>query len=225
MQLHFEGHACFQIVSQAGLTILTDPFIRGHPLCAKTPADFEPQLILISHGHDDHVGDALEIARNCGATIAAPVDLLGVLDTTGIETVAFNMGGSFEFKEAKITMVPAWHGSNYQGAYAGLACGYLIHLDGKTTYFAGDTGLFGDMRTVIGRTAIDYALLPIGDFYTMGPEDAVTAADWLQAKTVIPMHYNSFPVIQQDVQQFKNRLESRTEERCLMMQPGESHQA
>jgi L-ascorbate metabolism protein UlaG (beta-lactamase superfamily) len=220
MKIIYEGHACFQLLGQGGPAILLDPFIGGNPACAKSPADFKPQLILVSHGHSDHLGDALAIAGACGATLAGPVELWQVLNTEGLKTIGFNMGGSFEFKGAKISMAPAWHGSNVEGAYAGLACGYVIRMEGKTVYFAGDTALFGDMSTLLSRYDIDYALLPIGDFYTMGPQEAVIAAQWLRATTVIPMHYNTFPVIKQDVQAFKKELEDKTASRCLILEPG-----
>lgn len=225
MKITYEGHACFQLENDDGLTILLDPYINGNSAAVKKPADFQPHLILVSHGHGDHLGDALEIAGQSGATLAGAADLWAALNTSGLKTIGFNMGGSIEFRGAHITMTAAWHGSNVGGAYAGVACGYIIQLEGKTIYFAGDTALFGDMNMVLSRYSIDYALLPIGGFYTMGPDDAVTAAHWLRAKTVIPMHYNTFPVIKQDAAAFKQRLEDKTESRCLILQPGQSHTA
>jgi L-ascorbate metabolism protein UlaG (beta-lactamase superfamily) len=221
MKIIYEGHACFQLNGSKGPLILLDPYISGNPACAKDPLSFAPELILVSHGHGDHVGDALAIAGACGASLAGPVELWQALNTQGLKTIGFNMGGSFDFKGAKISMVPAWHGSAVEGAYAGLACGYIIRLEGRTVYFAGDTALFGDMATVLARYDIDYALLPIGGFYTMGPEEALTAAQWLRAKTVIPMHYNTFPVIKQDVRAFKRELEDKTASRCLILEPGQ----
>ncbi|MCL1906026.1 MAG: metal-dependent hydrolase [Clostridiales bacterium] len=220
MDIIYEGHACFQLRGDGGPMILLDPYISGNPKAVKTAADFKPELILVSHGHGDHLGDALEIAKTADATLAGPVDLWQILDTEGLKIIGFNMGGSFDFKGVTVFMAPAWHGSNVNGAYAGLACGYIICMDGKTIYFAGDTALFGDMATVLSRYNIDYALLPIGGFYTMGPKDALTAAQWLRAKTVIPMHYDTFPVIKQDAQAFKKELEATTESRCLIMEPG-----
>ncbi|MCL1816070.1 MAG: metal-dependent hydrolase [Clostridiales bacterium] len=221
MKIIYEGHSCFQILGNWGPRILLDPFISGNPFCEKSPQDFKPELILVSHGHSDHLGDALEIAKANGATLAASVDLLQVLDISGLKTIGFNMGGGFEFKEAKIHMMPASHGSNVNGAYAGLACGYMIHLEDKNLYFAGDTAIFGDMEKVLSRYEIDCAMLPIGGFYTMGPKDAITAAKWLKAKTVIPMHYNTFPVIKQDVWEFKEELEEKTSSKCLVLGPGQ----
>lgn len=225
MQLIFEGHACVQIITTNGLTILIDPFIKDNPLCNKQTTDFKPDLVLVTHGHGDHLGDALEICRNSGATLAGMYDLLMHLDTEGIETVGFNTGGSFDFKGTRIIMVAAVHGNNFTGQNAGAAAGFIVEVDDKTIYHAGDTALFGDMKDIIGRYKIDYAFLPIGDFYTMGPADAVIAAHWLGAATVVPIHYNTFPVIAQDVQQFCRALEDKTESRCLVLEPGQVHQA
>ena len=221
MKIIYEGHACFQLLGNDGPAILLDPFISGNPACTKSPDAFNPDLILVSHGHGDHLGDALAIAGASGTTLAGPVELWRALDTEGLKTIGFNMGGSFEFKGARISMAPAWHGSDVKGAYAGLACGYVIRMEGRAVYFAGDTALFGDMAAVLSRYDIDYALLPIGGFYTMGPQDAVTAAQWLGAKTVIPMHYDTFPVIKQDVQAFKKELEEQSGSRCLILAPGQ----
>lgn len=226
MKLTFEGHACFSIEA-GGTNILIDPYISGNPLCKKQPKDFHPDVILVTHAHGDHLGDALAIARRSGATLAGQVDLLHALDTEGVDTVAFNLGGSATVRGARVRMVPAWHGNTAQNAdgttrYAGVACGFIIeHADGNI-YHAGDTALFGDMGMVIARYQPACALLPIGDFYTMGPQDAVTAAHWLKAKYVIPMHYDTFPVIRQDAHAFRRQVEDKTESKCIVLAPGES---
>jgi L-ascorbate metabolism protein UlaG (beta-lactamase superfamily) len=225
MLLTFEGHACFSLTAN-NVNIIIDPFITENPACKKSLTDFKPDLILITHGHNDHLGNALELARSCGATIAAQVDLLNALDTEGLDKMAFNLGGCADFNGVHLIMVPAWHGSSVktkQGwAYGGVACGYIIEDKSGSVYHAGDTALFGDMGLVLARYNIDCALLPIGDFYTMGPKDAVTAAHWLKARTIIPMHYNTFPVIEQDAAAFKHDVEDRTESKCVILQPGES---
>ena len=225
MKITFEGHACFTIYDN-DTTVMIDPFISGNPLVTKPLSDFHPDLILITHGHGDHLGDSLELARRNNATIAAQVDLLNVLDTEGISTIAFNMGGSCNFNGLHITMVPAWHGNSTATAAgsvnAGLACGYVITSGEGCIYHAGDTALFGDMEKILQDYRIDVAMLPIGDFYTMGPKDAVTAARWLKAKVVIPMHYNTFPVITQDVNAFLSELKMRTDSKGVVLAPGET---
>jgi len=227
MKLTYEGHSCFTVEAE-GLNLLIDPFISGNPSCKKKPEDFHPDLVLVTHGHYDHLGDAVEIARRCGATLVAPVELIRALDPQGVDTLAFNLGGCASVGNVHLIMVPAWHGSDVvtpEGPrYAGVACGYVIRADGVSIYHAGDTALFGDMASVLSRYNIDCALLPIGDFYTMGPRDAVTAAHWLKVKKTIPMHYNTFPVIEQDAAAFAHDLEDRTESRCTILQPGESCQ-
>lgn len=225
MKITFEGHACFTICAN-DTTVMIDPFITGNPSCGKPLSDFHPDLILVTHGHGDHLGDALELARANDATIAAQVDLLAVLNTEDIKTIAFNMGGSCNFNGLHITMVPAWHGNSVQTENgvvgAGLACGFIITSGEGCLYHAGDTALFGDMDKILQDYHIDVAMLPIGDFYTMGPKDAVTAARWLKAKMVIPMHYNTFPVIAQNVDAFLAELRMRTDSQGVALKPGES---
>ncbi|MGI5891566.1 MAG: metal-dependent hydrolase [Bacillota bacterium] len=223
MKVVFAGHACFNIIGSKN--ILIDPFITGNPLAIKNWQEFEPDYILITHAHNDHLGDAVKIAKKSSATILAMVDLAEHLKEESLEIIAFNLGGTVDMGELKVKMIPAWHGSTYYGekapAYGGVACGYIIWLDGFCIYHAGDTALFGDMKTVIALHKLDLALLPIGDFYTMGPQDALIAASWLKAKTVIPMHYNTFPKIYQDVDLFKKQVESQTQSMCIPLAPGE----
>ncbi len=223
MELIYEGHACFTVLCQ-GLRILIDPYLSGNPLCKKKPQEMQADLILVTHGHSDHLGDALTIAKNTGATLVGQVDLFRALSVEGLNTVGFQFGGEYVHQGIRIRMTPAWHGnsvwtpSGYQ--YAGVACGYLIS-DGKTTlYHAGDTCLFGDMKMVIAREPIHCALLPIGGYFTMGPTDAACAAQWLGADLVVPMHYNTFAQIQQDPYAFAKLIEAQGQ-RCQVMRMGE----
>lgn len=227
MQINYVAHACFELIID-GIRVLIDPFIDGNPASGRKSEDFCPDLILVTHGHSDHLGDALKIARRSDATLAAQVDLLKMLDTAGISTVAFNTGGSFDFRGLRVTMTQAIHGNTVEteegNVYAGICCGYVLRGEKETVYHAGDTGLFGDMGSVISRYGIDVALLPIGDFYTMGPEDAVTAAQWLKPRYVIPMHYDTFPVIRQDAAAFADKLEKNSQAKCIVLKPGENWQ-
>ncbi len=224
MKIIYEGHSCFYLKGSKKLII--DPFLTGNPLAQRKPEEINPDYILITHGHDDHVGDAVEISSRSGAPIIAPVELARYLAGPGVRTIGFNQGGLMEIDKIKIKMTPAFHSSSINtsegNCYAGLAAGYIIQMDGLNLYHAGDTGLFGDMEKVIARQILDIAFLPIGDYFTMGPADALTATHWLKAKTVIPMHYNTFPVIKQDVEAFALSVNSRTESRCKIFKPGES---
>ncbi|MDO4581353.1 MAG: metal-dependent hydrolase [Bacillota bacterium] len=228
MRITYHGHACCSLFTAGGMEILIDPFITGNPQCRQAAADFHPDAILLTHGHNDHLGDALAIARANNAVLIGQVDLLNQLDTQGIDNIAFNLGGSVNVRDAQIHMVAAWHGSSVAREdgkhYGGVACGYVVEDEPHSVYHAGDTALFGDMGTVISRYGLDCALLPIGGFYTMGSADAITAAHWLKAKQVIPMHYNTFPAITVDVAEFARQLEDKTESRAAVLAPGESIQ-
>lgn len=204
MNIRYLAHSCFLIETKSH-RLLIDPFLTGNPL-AKEPAEsIVCDFILLSHGHDDHTADAVSIARRCGATIAAPFELAEYLGTQGATTHGLNPGGGWDFPWGRLKLTHAIHSSSTGPAsnpvYLGQPCGLLIKADGKTVYHAGDTALFSDMQ-LIGRAGIDLAMLPIGDNYTMGPEDAVEALRFLQPAVAVPMHYNTFPPIQTDAAAF-----------------------
>ena len=210
MKVVFHGHAGFSFLTGKH-HILVDPFFTGNPLAKVKGEKMNPDFILLTHGHSDHVGDAREIARRTGALIIAPTELANWCAAKGLKAHGMYMG-STSFPFGRLTMVFASHGSavedNGQTLYGGLACGYVLELEGKRIYHAGDTGLFGDMQLIGRRHKPDLALLPIGGNYTMDPEEALEAAALIKAALTIPMHYNTFPLIRQDGGKFVAALAS-----------------
>ncbi|MCR6544119.1 metal-dependent hydrolase [Dehalobacterium formicoaceticum] len=227
MKISYLGHACF--VLEGNKKIIIDPFLTGNPMATKKAEEIEADYILVTHGHGDHLGDAIEIAERCQSTIIAPNELAVFCGQKGAQIHAMHIGGAHDFPGMKVKLTQAWHGSALVDdeaiIFTGNPCGFLIWMDDRCIYHAGDTGLFGDMEQVIGRNhQIDLALLPIGDNFTMGPEDAVHAAEWIHADTVIPMHYNTWPLIEQNPYLFKEAVEAKTKSKCLVLKPGESIQ-
>jgi L-ascorbate metabolism protein UlaG (beta-lactamase superfamily) len=219
--LRYIGHSAFTLECD-GKTIAIDPFITGNPSATIAAEDIEPSVILVTHAHDDHVGDTVKIADRTGATVVAQVELAGFLAKKGCETITPNYGGTAQFDGGTVKLTPAWHTSAHsEGGPLGQPAGMVIRFGGKTIYHAGDTALFLDMQ-LIGDEGIDVAILPIGDFFTMGPDDALRAVKFLRPKVVIPSHYNTFPPIQQDAAKFKEQVEANTQAKCVVLQPGES---
>lgn len=212
MKLTFLGHSSIHI-DTGNHQLIIDPFLDGNPMASAQPEEIKADYILLTHGHSDHIGDAEKIARRTGATIIAVVELANYLKSKGLQTIGMNLGGSCTFPFGKIKFTPALHSSSVQidgmNVYLGVAAGIILELGGYTIYHAGDTALFSDLKLIGDRNTIDLALLPIGDFFTMGPEDALLAAEWLKAKHVVPVHYNTFPPIKQDGDQFVTELGQR----------------
>ncbi|MDN7245980.1 metal-dependent hydrolase [Planococcus shenhongbingii] len=207
MQISYHGHSVVKIKT-GGTTILIDPFINGNSLTDLSVEEEKPNVILLTHAHNDHVGDTVELAKSNEAQVVAPVELANYLASLGVNAVGMNLGGSHEFDFGTVKLTKAFHSSSYSTSdgeviYGGMPAGILFKAEGKTIYHAGDTGLFGDMAIIGERNNIDVAFLPIGDFFTMGPEDAAYAAELLKPKTVVPIHYDTFPPIKQDPEQFK----------------------
>jgi L-ascorbate metabolism protein UlaG (beta-lactamase superfamily) len=198
MELTWLGHSSFRL-DAGGKRIYIDPFLNGNPKCPEgeqTPERVD--VIAITHGHGDHVGDAVDLAKQHGATVIAPVELAGRLGSQGVENVKDpNKGGTVEIDGIRFTLTHAQHSSSdNDGNYTGEPCGIVVRAEGKTVYFAGDTNVFGDMQNVIARLyKPDVAVLPIGDHYTMGPEEAALAIELLGVKRVVPSHYGTFPVL------------------------------
>lgn len=203
MKIRWFGHSAFEVTYDDRVVII-DPFISNNPACSVPVEELEPDVICVTHGHADHLGDAMELADRSGASLIANHELSVFFSRQGLESNGMNIGGSVSVNGFKITMVDARHSSDIdfteEVISGGSACGFILELkNGRKIYHAGDTGLFTDIRDVIGEIyQPDIALLPIGDRYTMGPEDASLAAKWLKAEKIIPMHYNTFPVIEQN---------------------------
>ena len=193
MELRFLGHAAFAL-SDGGTTVLVDPFLTGNPRAAASADELDATTILVSHGHGDHVGDTVAIAKRTGATVVCNYEISEWLQKQGLKKVHGQQhGGGHKHPFGRVKLTLAFHGSMLpDGSYGGNPAGFLITFrDGKRVYDAADTGLFGDMR-LIGEEGLDLAILPIGDNYTMGPDDALRAVKMLQPKRVVPIHYNTF---------------------------------
>ncbi len=216
------GHAAIGIKTAGGF-ILVDPYFSGNPQASTQADTLEPDFILVTHGHGDHLGDTLEIARRCGAVVISNSEIRDWLNQRGVKTHGQNIGGGFEHPFGYLKMTFAIHGSalpdESQGGNPG---GFLLTTrEQKKIYIAGDTGLFGDMG-LIGEEGIDLALLPIGGNYTMGPEDALRAVKLINPVVVIPIHYNTFPVIRQDPLAWAQRVSAETSSLVKVINPGES---
>lgn len=212
MKLTYHGQSCF-LFENGSDKVIVDPFLSGNDKAKLSPDDVEVSYVILTHGHADHILDAEAIARKNHATIIAPNELAGYFGAKGLTVHPLGIGGKHEFPFGTVKVTLAFHGSGVetdQGmVYVGPPVGYLFNIGGKTIYHAGDTGLFGDMKIIGELNEIDVALLPIGDNFTMGPEDALIAASWLRAKKVIPMHYNTFPLIAQDGAKFVSDLKAK----------------
>lgn len=237
MEIKFHGHSCFEL-SDGDVTVLVDPFLKpNNPVAVATAEEVEPTHIAISHGHADHIADAVPVAKRTDAHCVALVELAKWLDGQGVSEVSDpNFGGTVEFDWGYVSIVPAWHTNTIPGSEEspfsaehgiaiGPAAGLVIKLGGTTVYHAGDTCLFSDMKLIAQRSDIDVALLPIGGHYTMDRRDAVIAADFVGASTVIPMHFNTFPAIETDVEAFKADVEGKTSSKVVVLAPGESYSA
>ena len=221
MKLRFLGQSGFQLQDD-GHEVVIDPFISQNPATPVTVDEVSPQHLLLTHAHGDHYGDTLDIAKRTGALVVAAIEISSYVAQRGANGHGMNIGGGRSFPFGRVEFTPAWHSSSFpDGTYGGMPTGILLEMGGTTLYHAGDTALFSDMR-LIGRKGLDLALLPIGDNFTMGPGDALEAVKLLAPKTVIPIHYNTFDLIRQDPQAFKERVEAETDARCLILEPGDS---
>ncbi|NQU31375.1 MAG: metal-dependent hydrolase [Anaerolineae bacterium] len=224
-KLTWYGHATLGLETD-GYKLLIDPFFTGNPVASATADEVEPNYILVSHGHGDHVGDAVAIARRTGATAIANAEIASWLAGQGVEkTHAQHLGGGYQHPFGYLKLTLALHGSALpDGSNGGNPAGFLLTTnDGKKIYMAQDTGLFGDM-TLIGDEGIDLAVLPIGDNFTMGPDDALKAVKFLRPKTVIPMHYNTWDLIAQNPISWADEVQSETNAKVVLLSAGESYE-
>ena len=214
---HFINHACFTI-EKNNSTIIFDPFLDGNPegLEAK---DIKVDYIFVSHAHFDHIGNAFEIAKANDATIISTAEICYQAEESGCKAHAMHLGGTYKFPFGKVRLTLAFHGSGIPGGHA---CGFVVDFYDTKFYFAGDTALFSDMQLLPQLDAFDYAILPIGGNFTMDPKDAALAAKFLGAKYVIPVHYNTWPPIAQDVEAYKADVEATTSSKVLVVKPGET---
>jgi L-ascorbate metabolism protein UlaG (beta-lactamase superfamily) len=218
------GHSAFALDIN-GHPVLLDPFLTGNPLAAAAPDDLAAEIIFLSLAHGDHLGDTVSIAYRTGAKVVANAEICAWLNNQGIENAhPGNTGGGFDHGIVHAKFTVAHHSSSFpDGTYGGNPNGFVLTIArGPRLYFAGDTDLFSDMQ-LIGRLGIDVALLPIGDNYTMGPDDSLEAIKLIEPKIVIPMHYKTFPLIDQDAGSWANRVSSETNAQPIVLDPGASY--
>ncbi len=209
MKIIYHGHACFELEAD-GHRIIIDPFINGNTHTKVKVEDIKVEAVLITHAHGDHFGDAIQIAKNNNAPIIGVYEVVSYAMSQGVSGSPQHIGGAHEYPFGRVKLTIAHHGSHLEGVgELGNPCGFLVTMGGKTVYHAGDTGLFYDMKLIGEMNNIDAALLPIGDNFTMGIDDAVKAAEFLQPKVAIPMHYNTWDIISADPEEFVRKVEEK----------------
>jgi len=221
MDIRFLGHAAFEL-TEGDTRVLVDPFLTGNPKAAVKAEELEPTHIFLTHGHADHIGDTVDIAKRTGAQVVAIVELANELQEDGLENVSDpNIGGTVEFGSVSVRLTPAWHTSTTPKGTVNTPAGLVIKIGDTTVYHLGDTALFSDLQLVKAREGqIDVALMCIGGHYTMDRQDAIAAAQLVGADQVIPCHYNTFPLIETDAQAFKNDVSASE---VVVLDPGQTH--
>jgi L-ascorbate metabolism protein UlaG (beta-lactamase superfamily) len=224
VDVRFLGQSCFELTG-GGTTVLVDPFLTGNPKAAASADELQPDVILLTHGHADHLGDTVDIAKRTNATVVAIVELANEIAGEGVENVIDpNYGGTVTFDWGWVKLVPAWHTAVSPNGTPHMPAGLLIHIGDRTVYHLGDTALFSDMQLIARRgDRIDLALVPIGGHYTMDRFDAVTAVELINPQQVIPCHYDTFPPIETDAQAFRQDVQQAGFSEVIVLDPGQSH--
>lgn len=226
MKVTWLGHSTFLL--EGSRKVLIDPFLSGNPLAAKKPEEVHAEFILVTHGHGDHLGDTVSIAKRIKAKVVCIHELSRILCKYGVEVVGMNIGGTAKFNNLKVTLVPAVHSADIEDEFgnivsAGTPVGFVVEMDNVTVYHTGDTNVFMDMKLIGELYEPDIMLLPIGDYYTMGIKEAVKALELVKPKIAIPMHYDTFPVIKQDPKEFEKAVRAaKLDVKVVVLKPGES---
>ena len=222
MDIRFLGHAAFAL-EHDGTTVLIDPFLTGNPKAAASADEVAADAILLSHGHGDHYGDTVAIAKRTGATVVAITEIAGEIGEEGVEAIDVNLGGTAEFDWGTVRLTPAWHTSTTPKGTVSTPAGLVVEFGDKRIYHLGDTALFSDLALPRRRGHLDVALMCIGGHYTMDRFDAVVAAELVGADQVIPCHYDTFPLVETDAQAFKSDVQNAGFAEVVVLQPGETH--
>jgi L-ascorbate metabolism protein UlaG (beta-lactamase superfamily) len=223
VDIRFLGHACFELKA-GGVTVVTDPFLTGNPAAAVSADELEPDVILLTHGHGDHLGDAVAIAKRTNAPVLAIVELANEIAGHGVDVRDPNLGGTVQFDWGWVKLTPAWHTAVSPSGTPHMPAGLLIHIGDRLIYQLGDTALFSDMKLIARRgDKVDLAIVPIGGHYTMDRYDAVTAVEFIDPQQVIPCHYNTFPPIETDAQAFKSDVQNAGFSEVVVLDPGGTH--
>jgi L-ascorbate metabolism protein UlaG (beta-lactamase superfamily) len=223
VDVRYLGHSCFEL-SAGGATVLVDPFLSDNPKAAVSADEVQPGVILLTHGHFDHIGDTVDIAKRVGAPVVAIAEVANEIGGQGVEVFDPNLGGTVQFDWGWVKLVPAWHTAVTPSGTPHTPAGLLIHIGDRLVYHLGDTCLFSDLQLIARRgDKVDLALVPIGGHYTMDRYDAVTAVGFIEPQQVIPCHYNTFPPIETDAEAFKSDVQNAGFSEVLLVEPGGSH--